>query len=148
MGFSLKGVVRGVTNAVQDVGHAFDVTYSKGLVGQYTAPVARPVVATAAAALTGGASLLRADQRAEAIKGWKMGAAIGSGAKAGGALGAVQAGAKATAGAVAEPPAESPAQPGDVQLSPVETEGAQAVGEAAAPLTFGAWLRAVFGGAR
>lgn len=145
MGFSLKGAVRGVTNAVRDVGHALDPNLSTGLIGQYTNKLARPIIATSAAALTGGASLLKRGQLEEAKRGWKMGAAIGAGAKAGGGLGAVEAGAKATAGAVAETPADSPAQPGDVQLSPVETEGAQAVG---APLTFGAWLRAIFGGGR
>jgi hypothetical protein len=67
---------------VKSAGRAVDPTYSRGIVGRYTASIARPAVQSAAAVVTGGASLAVQSkaQRADALKGFAIGAAAGTAA--------------------------------------------------------------------
>lgn len=93
---------RGLKKAKQ-FGRAIDPTYSKGTIGRITAPIAKPLVATAAVGLTGGTILIkRPDLLKPALKGYSAGAAIGTGIAAGGALGGVTKGASFTASQYAD----------------------------------------------
>lgn len=80
-----------------------DPTYSKGLIGRYTAPIAKPVVASTTMVLTGGsAALVRPDLVKPAIQGFQMGAALGGAARAGG-LSAIEAGANVVSASYSGP---------------------------------------------
>lgn len=115
LGKAIGGAVKAVAKPISSVGRAIDPTYSKGLIGRITYPIARPMVATAAAAMTGGLSVLAGEKGwiskstfgiKPTVTGIAIGAAVGGAILTGGGiLAAIGAGAgkvaQSTAGSAA-----------------------------------------------
>ena len=123
----VEAVARPVTRALPKI----DPTSSKSVFGPTVATVVRPVVATSAAGLTGGASVLLAQRRIlpqstfgvkPTVQGYVAGAAIGSAALGGKAL------ASLASQALPQTPHAPPADPVQVGAAPAAAPSSSAPG--------------------
>lgn len=99
-------VTQPVSRVVRAAGRQIDLTSSKSLggLGRYVAPIARPAIATAAAAVTGGASVIAGERGAisksafgvkSTAEGYAVGAGVGLAVLGGKTIGQAVAGAAA-----------------------------------------------------